>query len=72
MKTFWKTVESMIQLMEPFVNTINFLKGDKPIIHEVYLTAKHLKLKLNQVVEKIDFENPQEKNIIRQYFYTTK
>ncbi|XP_050065658.1 uncharacterized protein LOC126554641 [Aphis gossypii] len=61
LESFWKNVDSMIQLIEPIVNAITLLEGDKPIIHKVYPTVKNLKLRLIEVVEEIDLEDLNDK-----------
>lgn len=56
LESFWKNIDSMIRLIEPIVNAITLLEGDKPIIHKVYPTVKNLKLRLIEVVEELDLE----------------
>lgn len=54
----------MIQLIEPIVNAITLLEGDKPIIHKVYPTVKNLKLRSIEVVEEIDLEDLKDKKTL--------
>jgi len=64
LESFWKNVDSMIQLIEPIVNAITLLEGDKPIIHKVYPTVKNLMLRLIEVVEEIDLEDLKDKKTL--------
>jgi len=64
LESFWKNIDSMIQLIEPIVNSITLLEGDKPIIHKVYPMVKNLKLRLIEVVEEIDLEDLNDKKTL--------